>query len=124
MILIHVNIPREDRFVSLKILTCEATKALSGTSPLSDELGLLQKIADGDQGHPGFRHNIKYYGSFEFMGPHGKHRCVITEVLGYRLEYVRRLNPGGDRRVQTNTVKRVVKQIVRLPRIRVIPNYL
>lgn len=113
MILIHINIPREDRFVSLKILTCEATKALSGTSPLSDELGLLQKIADGDQGHPGFRHNIKYYGSFEFMGPHGKHRCVITEVLGYRLEYVRRLNPGGDRRVQTNTVKRVVKQIVR-----------
>ncbi|EED78181.1 predicted protein [Postia placenta Mad-698-R] len=103
----------EDRFVSLKILTCEATKALSGTSPLSDELGLLQKIADGDQGHPGFRHNIKYYGSFEFPGPHGKHHCVITEVLGYSLEYVRTLNPNGDRRVQTSTVKRVVKHIVR-----------
>ncbi|EED81523.1 predicted protein [Postia placenta Mad-698-R] len=94
----------EDRFVSLKILTCEATKTLSGTSPLSDELGLLQKIADGDQGHPGFRHNIKYYGSFEFPGPHGKHHCVITEVLGYSLEYVRTLNPNGDRHIKHDNI--------------------
>ncbi|PCH34455.1 kinase-like protein [Wolfiporia cocos MD-104 SS10] len=104
----------EDRFVALKILTCEATKALSGgeTEQRSDELALLQRIADAEPSHPEFRHNIACYGSFEFAGPRGAHRCVVTEALGYSLDYIRKLTDDGDRRVRPSIVKRVVKQVL------------
>ncbi|EEB99838.1 hypothetical protein MPER_00383, partial [Moniliophthora perniciosa FA553] len=48
-----------DRFVALKILTCESTKALqaSGAEQRSDELRMLQKIA-AQPSHRGFRHNL------------------------------------------------------------------
>ncbi|PCH34476.1 kinase-like protein [Wolfiporia cocos MD-104 SS10] len=105
----------EDRFVALKILTCEATKALSGreTEQRSDELALLQRIADAEPSHPGFRHNIAYCGSFAFAGPRGAHRCVVTEALGYSLDHIRKLRDDGDRRVRPSIVKRVVKQVLR-----------
>lgn len=38
---------------------------------------------------------------------------MITEVLGYSLNYIRNLGKDGDRRVQTGVVKRVVKQVLR-----------
>ncbi|KDQ18372.1 hypothetical protein BOTBODRAFT_42127 [Botryobasidium botryosum FD-172 SS1] len=103
----------KSRFVALKILTCDATKALSEPEQRSDELSLLRKIADSDPSHPGFPHNIAYLDFFDFLGPHGSHRCVITEVLGYNLNYIRRHKGDGDLRVQPSLVKCVVKQVLK-----------
>jgi len=71
------------------------------------------KIADSDRSHPGFSHTLAYFGSFEFPGPYGVHCCVITEALGYSLDYLRNIREDGDRRVQTGVVKCVVKQVLR-----------
>lgn len=98
---------RNERFVSLKILTCEATKALESNS---DELGLLRTIATSNPSHRGFRYNLAYYDTFRFKGPHGEHQCVATEVLGFSLDYVRKLR--DDHSVQPSTVRRVTKQLL------------
>ncbi|KDQ24645.1 hypothetical protein PLEOSDRAFT_33228 [Pleurotus ostreatus PC15] len=102
----------EDRFVALKILTCEATKALSSDeNQRSDEQRMLEKIATAEPSHRGFSHSLAYFGSFDFNGPHGLHRCIVTEVLGYSIDYLRKLN-DTDRRVAPSIVKRVVKQVL------------
>jgi serine/threonine protein kinase len=102
---------REDRFVALKILTCEATKVMEpGPSQRADERGLLEKIASGPPGHAGFKHNMLYYDSFDFQGPHGRHLCMVTEVLGYSLDYVRKLY--NSNRVPPSIVKRVTRQVL------------
>ena len=104
---------REERFVALKILTNEATKALApGPDQRSDEQHMLQKIASADPSHRGFRHNLAYLDTFEFTGPHGPHRCIVTEVLGYGVDYVRKLRPEGDRRIAPSIVKRVTRQVL------------
>ena len=104
---------REDRFVALKILTSEATKALApGPDQRSDEQHMLQKIASADPSHRGFRHNLAYCDAFEFTGPHGLHRCIVTEALGYGVDYIRKSRPEGDRRIAPSIVKRVTRQVL------------
>lgn len=110
----QLNVRRcsDDRFVALKILTCEATKALSSDeNQRSDEQRMLEKIAAAEPSHRGFSHNLAYFGSFDFAGPHGLHRCIVTEVLGYSIDYIRKLS-DTDRRVAPSIVKRVVKQVL------------
>lgn len=104
---------REDRFVALKILTSEATKALApGPDQRSDEQPMLEKIACADPSHRGFRHTLAYLDAFNFTGPHGLHRCIVTEPLGYGVDYIRKLRPEGDRRVAPSIVKRVTRQVL------------
>lgn len=103
----------EDRFVALKILTNEATKAIApGPDQRSDELRMLESIASADPSHRGFRHHLAYLDAFEFAGPHGLHRCIVTEALGYGLDHLRNLRPGGDRRIAPSIVKRVTRQVL------------
>ncbi|KAI0724742.1 kinase-like domain-containing protein [Fomitopsis betulina] len=103
----------EDRFVALKILTSEATKALApGPDQRSDEQPMLEKIACADPSHRGFRHTLAYLDAFNFTGPHGLHRCIVTEPLGYGVDYIRKLRPEGDRRVAPSIVKRVTRQVL------------
>ncbi|ETW82895.1 hypothetical protein HETIRDRAFT_54479 [Heterobasidion irregulare TC 32-1] len=85
-----------DRFVPLKILTCEATKAISGAEQRSDELQVLIKIMVARPLHHGFKHNLALYDSSEFKGPHGTHLCLVTEVLGFSLDYLRKNGDDGD----------------------------
>lgn len=109
----HHNYFRLDRFAALKILTCESTKAsLPGNEQRSDELRILEKIAAAQLMHRGFKHNLALYDSFEFSGPHGVHRCLVTEVLGFSLDHLRKLNDDGDYRLKAGFIKRVVKQIL------------
>lgn len=103
----------EDTFVSLKILTCEATRAMSpGPEQRSDERGLLEKIASAQPTHRGFQHTLRFHDSFEFTGPHGTHCCLVAEALGYSLDYIRKLRDDDDRRVAPSIVKKVVKQVL------------
>ncbi|KZT68525.1 kinase-like protein [Daedalea quercina L-15889] len=103
----------EDRFVALKILTCAATKALlPGPDQRSDEQRMLEKIASANPAHRGYRHNLAYFDAFSIKGPHGLHRCLVTEVVGYGVDYIRKLRDDGDRRIAPSTVKRVVRQVL------------
>ena len=105
---------REDRFVALKILTCEATTAVekTGDEQRSDELRMFQKIASAQPDHRGFKHNVTLYESFEFHGPHGKHLCLVTEALSVTLDSIRKLNEDGGRRLSVAVTKRLAKQIL------------
>ncbi|KAF8970970.1 hypothetical protein BDZ97DRAFT_1901936 [Flammula alnicola] len=96
---------KDDRFVALKILTCEVTSVLgkTGNDKRSDELCMLQKITAARPEHRDFKHNITLYNSFEFHGPHGKHLCI--------LDYIRKLDNSGDRRLSVALTKRLAKQI-------------
>ncbi|KAH9912037.1 kinase-like domain-containing protein [Fomitopsis serialis] len=103
----------QDSFVALKILTCEATKALSaGPDQRSDEQRMLEKIANADHAHRGYRHNLAYLNAFDIRGTHGLHRCLVTEALGYGVDYIRKLRDDNDRRVAPSIVKRVVRQVL------------
>ncbi|EMD34013.1 hypothetical protein CERSUDRAFT_20543, partial [Gelatoporia subvermispora B] len=103
----------EESFVALKILTREATGAMSpGPNQRSDERTMLEKIGSAQPTHPGLQHTLTYYDSFQFKGPYGTHCCLVTEALGYSLDYIRKLRDEGDRRVPPSIVKRVVKQVL------------
>ncbi|KAI0824915.1 kinase-like domain-containing protein [Trametes gibbosa] len=104
---------KEQVFVALKILTCEATLAMTpGPDQRTDELRMLKKAASAQPAHRGFRHVLQYHESFEFEGPLGAHRCIVTEVLGFSLAHVRNMREDGDRRVPVDIVKRVVRQVL------------
>ena len=70
---------------------------------------MLSKVASADQVHPGFRHNLAYYKSFDFRGPHGLHRCLVTEALSFGIEYLRQ---EDDPRFDIDLVKHVARQIL------------
>ena len=40
--------------------------------------GILQRLADGAEGHPGKNRVIKLLDFFELKGPNGHHECLIT----------------------------------------------
>ena len=48
-----------------------------------DEITLLTQIRDGDPTDAKFC--CRMYDSFEHMGPHGRHVCMVFEVLGDNL---------------------------------------
>ncbi|KAG8792082.1 hypothetical protein FRC12_007272 [Ceratobasidium sp. 428] len=98
-----------NRFVSLKILTCEATLELQ--SGRCDELRLLQKLA-AERSHSGGQHVIEYYENFEFDGPDGHHCCIVTEVLGLSVHSVRTKGGNRDWRISLPLVKAIVKQVL------------
>ncbi|QRV90422.1 kinase domain protein [Ceratobasidium sp. AG-Ba] len=99
-----------DRFVSLKILTCEATTALK--SKRSDEIELLRKLAATDRSHPGSRHAIEFYDTFEFDGLEGQHCCIVTEVLGRSVDTLRKESADSDLRLSLPLVKTIIKQVL------------
>lgn len=105
----HVTYYRLQRFVAIKIMTCEATQALD--SGRSDEIGMLKTIAATDRSHDGSRHVMQYYDTFDQVGPHGMHRCIVTEVLGISLDYLRRETPE-DTRLSARVVKPIIRQVL------------
>ncbi|KAF5362822.1 hypothetical protein D9757_013833 [Collybiopsis confluens] len=89
----------KNQFVALKTLTPESTKVLqtSDEKKRSDELRMLQKIATAQRSHRGFEHTLTLYDSFEFQGPHGRHLCLVIEVLGHSVDYIRQLSDDSWR---------------------------
>ena len=73
---------------------------------------MLKKISSAQPDHRGFKHNLQFHESFEFQGPHGNHMCIVTEVLGYNLDYIRKLSEDGDRRLNLSLARRVSKHIL------------
>ncbi|OAT10505.1 CMGC/SRPK protein kinase [Blastomyces gilchristii SLH14081] len=69
---------RNQRYVSLKILTAEASRE-------SREDEILQILAKGDSTHPGKRFVPYLLDRFSFEGPNGHHRCLVGEPAGCSL---------------------------------------
>ncbi|KAK9829340.1 hypothetical protein WJX72_005262 [[Myrmecia] bisecta] len=53
------------------------------TEAAKDEVTLLKQISDGDPSDE--RHCVHLFDSFEHSGPHGRHVCMVFEVLGDNL---------------------------------------
>ncbi len=53
------------------------------TEAARDEVTLLTQIRDGDPNDE--RHCVRLLDHFEHMGPHGRHVCMVFEVLGDNL---------------------------------------
>ena len=83
-----------------------------GPGQRSDERRLLEKITSAQPTHRGFQHTLKFHDSFEFNGPHGQHCCLVTEALGYSMNYIRKLRDDDDRRVAPSIVKTVARQVL------------
>jgi serine/threonine-protein kinase SRPK3 len=101
---------RLDRYTALKLLTVEATSAMNAKE--LDEEGILQHIAKSRKEvyHPGAAHVLSLFDTFRFMGPLGEHLCLVTEVLGFDLNFFRKAQPNSQ--VSIPIVKRIVRQIL------------
>ena len=53
------------------------------TEAAQDEITLCSQIRDGDPDDS--RHCVRMFDSFVHSGPHGKHQCMVFEVLGENL---------------------------------------
>ncbi|PNH03655.1 Serine/threonine-protein kinase SRPK [Tetrabaena socialis] len=53
------------------------------TEAARDEITLLTQLAEGDASNS--KHCVRLYDSFEHTGPHGRHVCLVFEVLGDNL---------------------------------------
>jgi serine/threonine-protein kinase SRPK3 len=53
------------------------------TEAARDEITLLAQIRDGDPGNA--KHCCRLLDSFDHLGPHGRHVCMVFEVLGDNL---------------------------------------
>lgn len=73
---------------------------------------MLRTIATARPAHRGFRHNIAFYDTFDFLGLGGRHHCIVTEALGYGMDNLRVIKGNGDIRMSLVTIKRAFKQVL------------
>ncbi|CAE6377239.1 unnamed protein product [Rhizoctonia solani] len=99
-----------ERFVSIKIMTCEATRAIKAGK--ADELAMLQKISTTDRSHPGSGHVVEYYETFDLEGPHGMHCCIVTEPLGFSLQFTRSLQLSQGERMAPEDIADTIRHVL------------
>ncbi|ERF70296.1 hypothetical protein EPUS_06337 [Endocarpon pusillum Z07020] len=63
------------RNVAIKILVSES-------SPEDHELRMLKLLSDGPLDHPGRKNTMQMLEHFDHVGPKGRHRCLVLELLG------------------------------------------
>jgi len=94
------------KHVALKVVR----SAAHYTETALDEVKLLNKVVDANKDHPGRRHVVSLLDSFEHIGPHGKHICMVFEVLGENLlGLIKRWNHRG---IPMPLVKQITKQVL------------
>ena len=78
----------------------------------SDELHILERVSKSriESRHPGDVHVLDLLDTFSFNGPLGEHRCLVTDVLGFDLNFFRKAQP--NHLVPLPFVKRVVRQVL------------
>jgi serine/threonine-protein kinase SRPK3 len=91
-------------YVSVKILSAHATVM---QNRVADELGLLCHLRDSalKSNHPGCRHIMTFIDNFEFVGPHGRHLCLVQSAMG-TLPMLR------NGRFPVTVVKSIAKQLL------------
>ncbi|TGZ82156.1 kinase domain-containing protein [Ascodesmis nigricans] len=96
----------KNRHVALKVVR----SATHYTETALDEIKLLNKIVKANPNHPGKAHVVQLLDHFEHAGPHGKHVCMVFEVLGENLlGLIKRYNHRG---IPMHLVKQITKQVL------------
>ncbi|KAK9236221.1 kinase-like domain-containing protein [Lipomyces kononenkoae] len=95
-----------NRHVALKVVR----SASHYTETAIDEIKLLEKIVTANPSHPGRAHVVSLLDSFEHVGPHGTHVCMVFEVLGENLlGLIRRFHHRG---IPIGLVRQITKQVL------------
>lgn len=85
-------------------------KAEVSDLPELHESDYLRRVLTADPTHPGFRHNLQLLDEFRLEGPNGNHLCLVTELLGERLDQFAKRFP--HRRVPMAIIKTLSRQII------------
>ncbi|KNE57802.1 CMGC/SRPK protein kinase, variant [Allomyces macrogynus ATCC 38327] len=97
---------KEFRYVALKIVK----SAPHYTETALDEILLLKKVVEADPTHLGRQCVVELYDDFVHQGPHGKHVCMVFEVLGENLlALIRRYRHQG---IPFTLVKQIAAQVL------------
>ncbi|KAJ7162291.1 kinase-like protein [Mycena filopes] len=99
------NFPASGKYASMKVLKAEVSD-----HPQLHESEYLNRILTADPTHPGFQHNLHLLDEFRLDGPHGRHQCLVTEVLGENLDQYTKRFVGN--RPWIPVVKSVVRQVI------------
>ncbi|KAJ7533959.1 hypothetical protein O6H91_13G072800 [Diphasiastrum complanatum] len=94
----------EDRYVALKV----QKSAPHYTEAANDEIAILKKITEGDASDD--KCVVKLLDHFKHSGPHGKHVCMVFELLGDNLLSLIKLY--DYRGLPLHTVKKICMQIL------------
>ncbi|KAJ7442394.1 kinase-like protein [Mycena galericulata] len=92
-------------YAAMKVMKAEVTDL-----PELHESDYLRRVLTADPTHPGFRHNLHLLDEFRLHGPNGRHLCLVTELLGERLDQYAKRFPRG--RVPVAIIKTLSRQII------------
>ncbi|KAJ7442398.1 kinase-like protein [Mycena galericulata] len=92
-------------YAAMKVMKAEVTDL-----PELHESEYLRRVLTADPTHPGFRHNLHLLDEFRLQGPNGRHLCLVTELLGERLDQYAKRFPHG--RVPMAMIKMLSRQII------------
>ncbi|WEW59325.1 serine/threonine protein kinase [Emydomyces testavorans] len=105
------NDRKQNRWVSLKILTAESSSE-------SRELRILDQLAKRSQGNLFSKYIVQVLDHFVHQGPNGHHLCIVFELLGPSAAML--LDPlyhsSDDELLETETIFRVTKQLLKAVR--------
>jgi len=92
---------RQQQWVSLKILTADAT-------PRSTEAQTLRTL----QQHQTIHHAVRLLDSFVHAGPNGRHQCLVLELLGPSVERFVKDNKDSGEQTDPNVILKITKQLL------------
>ncbi|KAJ7071835.1 kinase-like domain-containing protein [Mycena belliarum] len=93
-------------YAAMKVMKAEVTDL-----PELHESDYLRRVLTADPTHPGFRHNLHLLDEFRLQGPNGRHLCLVTELLGERLDQYAKRFPHG--KVPMAIIKTLSHQIIK-----------
>jgi serine/threonine-protein kinase SRPK3 len=75
-----------------------------------DEINILSIISNANPRHPGYGYVVRMFESFSVVGPHGKHICMVFEVLDHNL--LKMIQGHSYQGIPLHIVKRIARQIL------------
>jgi serine/threonine-protein kinase SRPK3 len=83
--LTHLSEASDHHFKALKILSAEY---YDEQQPLF-EIEILKHLREADRSHPGYDSICHLHDDFEHIGPNGKHKCLVFDLIGETLRTFR-----------------------------------
>lgn len=96
------------QYVAVKVLTVNATAGV--VRGLLGEVDALRAIKKTNPRHPGYKHCMVIYDTFIAKSHHGPHICIVTDVFGPDLTYIRSFLPAQRRFFPLALTQRIIKQ--------------
>ncbi|KAJ7186349.1 kinase-like protein [Mycena pura] len=100
-----VKFQPSETYAALKVMKAEVSDI-----PELNDADYLRRILSADPTDPGFRHNLHLLDEFRIDGPNGRHLCLVTELLGERLDQYAKRFPL--KRVPIKSVKHITRQVI------------